>query len=265
MKNILENENIEFFGILSLNDCKIINQGLFDRKTPFAESVVLFLIPYYTIDECDKNVSLYAISRDYHIFIREITERIIARLKSIYPGNRFAGMGDHSPIDEVNAAAACGLGIIGDNRCLINKKYGSYVFIGEIFTDLKLPSEAKRIELCSHCGLCQKACPSPDECLSELTQRKGELEDSTLSLMCKSNTAWGCDICQEVCPHNKDISPTPIDFFYQDRIPHLTPEIIENMSDDELSSRAYGWRKRQTIYRNIKAITDNNRIMGDIN
>lgn len=256
MKNILANENIEYFGILSLDDCKIINQGLFERKTPFAESIIIFLIPYYTTDECDKNISLYAISRDYHIFIKEITEKIIEKLKKIYPENRFEGMGDHSPIDEVNAAAYCGLGFIGDNRCLINEKYGSYVFIAEIFTDLVLPSQAREIKLCSHCGLCKKACPSPDECLSELTQRKGELAEASADLMRKHNTAWGCDICQEVCPCNTNVFPTPISFFYKDRIPFLTRESIDDMSDEELSLRAYGWRKRNTIARNIKAITE---------
>ena len=254
MKKIFENEGIEYLGVLAADDCKIINQGLFERQTPFAQSVILFLIPYFTKEVCDKNVSFYAISRDYHIFIREITEKIIEKLKSLYPDNSFVGMGDHSPIDEVNAAAKCGLGIIGDNRCLINEKYGSYVFIGEIFTDLILPSEAKEIKLCSHCGLCKRACPSQNECLSELTQRKGELNSTTKELMKNNNTAWGCDICQQVCPHNKRTEPTPIDFFYQDRIAVLTPDILDKMSDEELGKRAYGWRKRKTIERNIKVL-----------
>ena len=258
MNNILSElfnkENIEYFGILSKDDAKIINQSLFERKTPFAKSIITFLIPYYTGECNNRNISLYAISKDYHLYISEATERIIKELQKKYPNELFYGMGDHSPIDEVNAAAKLGMGVIGDNGCIINEKYGSYLFIAEIYTSLCLDTEIHEIEFCSHCGICKKHCPSSENCLSHLTQKKGELDESTVLLMKKHNTAWGCDICQTVCPKNRNVSNTPIKFFYCDRIETLSKDTLDAMSDAELSTRAYGWRKRKTIERNVNAL-----------
>ena len=95
------------------------------------------------------------------------------------------------------------------------------------------------------------------DCLSAISQKKGKLTEEERNLLIKYDTVWGCDICQEVCPHTKRaISEksiyTPIDFFYQNRIELLTKEKIMSMSDDEFSSRAFSWRGRETIMRNIE-------------
>ncbi|MBR5515617.1 MAG: epoxyqueuosine reductase [Clostridia bacterium] len=254
INKLFKEENIEYFGILSVKNSKIVNKNLFERKTFFAKSIITFLVPYYTGETVNGNISLYAMSRDYHLYIKEVTDRIIKELKTAFPKEEFTGMGDHSPIDEVNAAAITGLGIIGDNRCLINEKYGSFVFIGEIFTSMELEQNISQIKFCGHCNLCKESCPSPDACLSHLTQQKGELDEKTVELMRKYNTAWGCDICQKVCILNRNAEKTPIEFFYQNRTEALTPKIIDEMSDKELESRAYGWRKRKTIKRNINIL-----------
>lgn len=259
MKDISElfyKNNIEFFSQLSIEDMKIINRSLFERKTPFAKSAYIFLIPYFIGELPDRNISRYALARDYHLFISEVTDNIISELKMIYPDNNFVGMGDHSPIAEVYAAARAGLGVIGENGCLINKKYGSYVFIAEIFSDLEGDFVSNDVEYCIKCSLCKKVCPSPCHCLSDLTQQKGELAKETEELMRRHNTAWGCDICQEACPMNRDIEKTPIPFFYNNIIPALTHDILAKMSDEELSIRAYGWRKRKTVERNINILSD---------
>lgn len=253
-KYVFKNENIEYIGILPMECCKIINQSLYERTCPWAKSVILFLVPYYTEDRPERNISLYAVPRDYHSYMAELIDRVVQRLQYLQPDRRFRGMADHSPIAEISAAAMADLGIIGDNHCLINQKYGSYVFIGEIFTDMITAQTPKEPEHCPHCNKCKKACPSLHNCLSALTQQKGELSDDVLKLMKKNNTAWGCDICQIVCPLNRKVQKTPIEFFWQDRIFTLTPEAIEKMSDDELKTRAFGWRKRKTITRNIKSI-----------
>ncbi len=255
-KYVFRNENIEYIGALPIESCKIINRSLYERTCLWAKSVILFLVPYYTEDHPERNISLYAVPRDYHSYMASLTDRIVQRLQYLEPDRRFRGMADHSPIAETSAAAQAGLGIIGDNYRLINEKYGSYIFIGEIFTDMVCTEAPKEIGLCLHCGACTKACPSPKNCLSALTQQKGELDEETVMLMKRHNTAWGCDICQTVCPYNEDAVKTPIEFFWQDRIFELTPDILENMSDEELKSRAFGWRKRKTIERNIKLLTE---------
>ena len=147
---------------------------------------------------------------------------------------------------------------------LINEKYGTYVFIADIVTDV--PPEAlgaikpQPLSTCSHCGACRRACPTGilrgecDKCLSAITQRKGELDENELELMRKFDTVWGCDVCQTVCPHNRHPEITPIEFFHKDRIEYLTSDILTALTKDELKSRAFGWRGRKTIERNLKAL-----------
>ena len=71
-----------------------------------------------------------------------------------------------------------------------------------------------------------------------------------------SATAWGCDLCQTSCPHNRKPNLTPVQFFYRDRIPHLTVEALDNMTKEEFSSRAFAWRKMATIRRNLLILED---------
>ena len=62
---------------------------------------------------------------------------------------------------------------------------------------------------------------------------------------------WGCDVCQEICPHNKDVEITPIKFFHRDLLEKIDADMIENMSKDEFSKRAYAWRGKKTLLRNL--------------
>jgi epoxyqueuosine reductase len=227
-------------------------------------SVIVFLLPYYAGETV--NISRYSSSLDYHIAIRDIGEQIIHVLREAYPECHARGYGDHSPIDEVNAALISGLGMIGDNGLLINDKYGSYIFIGDVVTDVPphllgaiSPMPVKR---CKGCGACRRACPTgilrgeSDECLSAITQRKGELRDDEIALMRKYNTAWGCDLCQSICPYNSNPIITPIPFFKQERIPHLTREILDDMDKAEFSRRAFAWRGRRTVERNLDILNE---------
>ena len=111
---------------------------------------------------------------------------------------------------------------------------------------------------CAHCGKCKSACPTGilrgegSSCLSEITQRKGDLSEDELTLMREYNTVWGCDICQNVCPYNKNPKATPIEFFRKDRITRLTKEVLESMSEPEFKTRAFSWRGRGVLERNLK-------------
>ena len=108
-----------------------------------------------------------------------------------------------------------------------------------------------------------RACPTGvlrgegDDCLSAITQRKGELTEREIELMRKNNTLWGCDICQSVCPHNKFPVSTPIDFFYEERIDELTSKVLESLDDESFSKRAFAWRGRKTVERNIGYLEEN--------
>ena len=264
IQQLLAEQNIFLCGALSLADCTVQKPYLLERVGISSEgSVVIFAIPYHTpaCEDPRRNLSRYAVGQDYHLFIKQLEEALLPKLALEFPEARFAFFSDHSPIDERIAAAKVGLGCLGKNQLLITKPYASYVFLGEIITDAKItpdtpPQEAKT---CLQCGACTKACPKAEGavlCLSALTQKKGSLSDMEKQLLYRHHTVWGCDICQEVCPltaeaHKNGTITSPIDFFHQSPLPHLTYQDIESMSDAEFSTRAFSWRGKQTILRNL--------------
>ena len=256
--------NIEYYSVLDYSNCIESAEHIRRRAGFTPRSAVIYLLPYYT-GEC-VNLSRYAASLDYHIAIREVGEKVISVLSQRFPEASFSSFGDHSPIDERHAALISGLGIAGDNGLLINEKYGSYVFVGDILTDLPPellcaePPEA--IVRCEGCGACKLACPTGilrgegEDCLSAITQRKGQLTESEMQLMRQYNTAWGCDECQSSCPHNLSPRKTPIEFFYKDRIDALTPDLLAAMDKEALRRRAFGWRGRAALERNLAVLSD---------
>ena len=259
LKKLFETEKIEYFSSLSYGDVEVIREDIIAREAFAPRSVIVYLVPYYAGKTV--NLSKYAAARDYHLYIRDLNQRLISELKKTYPENSFKGYGDSSPVDERLAALSAGLGILGDNRLLINEKYGSYVFIGEIITDVEpellgavAPSPIMR---CRGCGICKSSCPTAHlenrlcECLSNITQRKGELTEKEIEIMRKCRTVWGCDVCQDVCPYNKNPIETPISFFKENRIEELTEDIVNSMSKQDFSERAFAWRGIKTLKRNL--------------
>ena len=262
LKDVFDEMKIEYFAVLSYSDCRVTGERIMSRESFTPRSVIMYLLPYYT-GEC-KNISRYAASLDYHIAIAETSKRITDYLSKAYPGCAFRGYGDHSPIDERHAALIGGLGVLGKSGLIINEKYGTYVFVGDIVTDIAPElldcDEPREILGCQNCGACLRACPTGilrgegEDCLSAITQRKGDLSDWEIALMKKYNTAWGCDICQSSCPHNGNPVKTPVEFFYRERIESLTLQALDAMTAEEFERRAYAWRKRTPIRRNLEIL-----------
>ena len=258
-------EGIEYYSLISYSDVKETKKYIIDREPFSPRSVIIFLLPYYAGETV--NISRYAASLDYHIIIKDITDRLLTLLKTIYKGAMAKGYGDHSPIDERDAALSAGLGILGKNGLLINEKYGSYIFIADVVTDIpeEIIGTSPKLEhkTCEGCGICFSACPTGilsgrgENCLSQITQKKGDLTESECALMRKFNTVWGCDECQKYCPYNKEPQITPIEFFKKDRIEELTDEILDSLSDEEFGRRAFAWRKRETVKRNLSVMKEN--------
>ena len=262
LKSFFEKEKIEYFSVLDYKNCIEISKPIIEREDFTPRSVILFLLPYYTGET--ENISRYAASLDYHLAIREVGKRLSDHLLAHFPNAKMKIFGDHSPIAERHAALISGLGIAGDSGLLINEKYGTYIFIGDMITDIS-PSELGETSIrpsisCSHCGACKKSCPTGilrgegSDCLSAITQKKGELSDAEESMIREYNTVWGCDICQVSCPHNKKPIKTPLYFFYINRIDNLTKEILDNMSKEEFKSRAFAWRGKKTVERNLEIL-----------
>ncbi len=229
-------------------------------------SLILFLVPYRVKSEDEaRNVSEYAVPRDYHAYMKTLFARILPQMTALYGDT--LGFSDHSPIDERSAAVLSGLGVIGKNGLLINEQYGSYVFIGEMITEAApstlgyLPiGEGKHF--CDACDACLRACATGclsdygKPCLSAVTQKKGELTEEERALILRVGCAWGCDLCQSACPMNKHVKDTPIAFFREARIPRLSVKDVLEMDEKTFALRAFSWRGRKTVLRNLELLEE---------
>ena len=250
IKDFFDSENIELFSVLPSDTAEIRTPSKADEVGGY-KSVIVFLIPYYTPLSPHRNMARFAAARDYHMYAAGLFERF----RAIFPHCRCYC--DNSPIDEKALAARAGLGFIGDNSLIINEKYGSYIFIGEIFLPDEFESYSPVCEPkhCTSCGKCRLACPVGldfERCVSSVNQTK-KITPEMQEAIKASHYKWGCDICQDVCPHNQNIPQTPIEFFKQQLRDTLTPDDIDEMvRDGSFSQRAYAWRGENTIKRNLE-------------
>ncbi len=261
---------LPFYDVLPMGVCDFssFKDNLFscrakERLPENAKSIITVLFPYYLGQEYYKkqNLSKYAVPKDYHIICSAYLEKITNFLKNKYKNSEFVYFCDNSPIDEVKSGVLSGLGVKGENSLLINNIYGSFCFIGEIVTDLKIEIEKCDFAFCIKCGKCKSKCIAnaicdgkidSDKCLSAISQKKGELEEREAILIKQSGIIWGCDICQDECPLNKNIKPTPIKEFYCDA------KAYYNGIEDYTLNRAFSWRKSNVIERNFKIISCKN-------
>lgn len=259
LSQLLGDEGIRLCRPVPLDACRIVRPYLLEKSGISNGTVFLFAIPYYS-PQTDSNLSAYAVPRDYHAFLSGLADKLLPLLRRKYPENRFALFGDHSPIDELHAGAISGLGILGRNRMLITEAYASFVFLAEVITDYKYDCQASEVRYCEDCGKCRDACTflcrGDGECLSALSQKKGVLTEAELDTLYRGGSVWGCDRCQLACPHTKKAFRngtvyTEIPYFLEQTIPHLTSDCVREMTDEEFRNRAFAWRGRDTILRNL--------------
>jgi len=259
LKNIISG-SVNCFGFCSFDSLKnsLINCRALSRIPKGAQGVITVLFPYNLGDEKYRtgNISRYACVADYHTVAMNILNELCTQLRNEWQDEEFEPFIDNSPIPEVYAAALSSLGKIGANGLLINETYGTWVFIGEIVTTLYLEN-SDSVQRCENCGLCQSKCPTgaiengkvdKSKCLSDITQRKGDLTEEQRLMIKESGCVWGCDVCQLVCPHNFGVQTTCIDEFVRSFSPVADAEKLEN--------KAYGWRGKNVIERNIKLLED---------
>ncbi|MDD4164323.1 MAG: 4Fe-4S double cluster binding domain-containing protein [Eubacteriales bacterium] len=261
IKCIFADEGIDQTGVISAESFEIINPHLLPAGMRI-NSCIVFLVPYKTKDKNTDSfgVADFARSMDYHAFFHELYLRIIPKLNDAFCGEYFFGFCDHSPINEKLAAARAGLGIIGRNSLLINQLYGSYVFIGSLLTTLSLPVTETEIKPCTDCRICELNCPADaisvkgiikEKCLSYISQKKVKTKEEFL-LLKSGNIAWGCDICQNVCPLNKGKKLSGLDYFSICRLNSISEELIASLSDEQFSKYAFSWRGKNALLENLR-------------
>lgn len=158
-------------------------------------------------------VARYARGRDYHKVIKDRLHAISDALRERFPNERFRAFVDTAPILEREFAARAALGWVGKHTLLIHPRLGSYLLLGGILTTLQLEPPPEQEAVTDHCGTCTRcidACPTSAitpysidarRCISYLTiERRSPVEREWWDQI--GDWVYGCDICQEVCPHN---------------------------------------------------------------
>ncbi len=232
------------------------------------KSIIVCAFPYYIGDFKDSNLSKYCYGKDYHIVVREMLQQVCDYLSDNIDGFEYKVFADNGPLVDRYLAYISGIGYFGINNNIITDEYGSYVFIGYIMSNYEFKPDSPSEKTCIKCGKCVKYCPgnallgnyemNPQRCLSYITQKKGELEVEEKNVLESNKNIFGCDICQDVCPHNKNIPITNIEEFKNDIILKLSEEEINDMSNKEFKrrygDRAFSWRGKNIIKRNIDLV-----------
>jgi epoxyqueuosine reductase len=221
------------------------------RIVPEAKSVVVVLDNYFPVEERSETtpkIAKYARGRDYHLDLVERLDQLSLWLKE--NGAAFARVfADAGPVPERELAQRAGLGWIGKNTMLIRPGTGSFFFIGSVFTDLDLPLDAPfESDRCGSCTRCLDACPTSalvaprvldaTRCISYLTiEYRGEFDQETQGKL--EGWAFGCDVCNDVCPWNISFAEPTDNEAYQPREPIDTsnPDFYERMSEEEFVAR----------------------------
>ncbi|MBE6885580.1 MAG: DUF1730 domain-containing protein [Ruminococcaceae bacterium] len=260
LRSVFSSLGMEEVGFLDYTaDLAVMQNSSLRRLPPEPAGIILVLFPYRLAEYPGRNISRYAVVPDYHKTVPALLNRAAEELGKHFPGEAFVSFTDHSPIDEVSCAARAGLGMMGENRLLISPRYGSFVFIGELITTLPLNAPPQPIQGCGSCGKCREACPTgtlregfcAENCLSHITQKKGDLTPGEILLIQRGGSAWGCDVCQEVCPHN-------IRAALPEEWP-ITEDPVFSVSEDALDllckERAFGFRGPGVLRRNLALLS----------
>lgn len=200
---------------------------------------------------------------DYHTILREKLASLEIFLQEKVPGCRLRSMVDTGELSDRAVAERAGIGWSAKNCAVITPEYGSYVYLGEMITDLPFESDNPMEDQCGDCRLCLDVCPTgalvqggqlnSQKCVAYLTQTKGFLPDEYRTKI--GNRIYGCDTCQTVCPKNKGKTNWMHDVFQPD--PEVAKPLLEPLLT--ISNRdfkqTYGhisgsWRGKKPIQRN---------------
>lgn len=260
-----------------------------EKMLPSAKTVIALGVSYLTDDRSRATragddpkgqMSRYAWGHDYHPIMRERMQRLIefmearvAEQPGAVPVEAQAYVDTGPPLDR-EVAEKAGLGWFGKNTLLYVPDYGSWVFLGQIFTNVKLTPDPRVTLDCGDCDLCMRACPTgaiiepfyvePNLCISHLTQMGGSIPAELRERI--GLRVWGCDVCQQVCPWNDEaqVANRP-EFRPVDDLDPPAPSLIDmlEMTTGQFRRRfgptAAAWRGKRTLQRNAAIALGNTR------
>lgn len=201
--------------------------------------------------------------QDYHTVLRDRLQKLEAFIKEKVPAAILQSMVDTGELSDRAVAERAGIGWSGKNCAIITPEFGSYVYLGEMITDIPFPPDKPIEDGCGTCNKCVDVCPTgalvtggqlnSQRCIAFLTQTKGFLAEEFRSKL--GNRLYGCDTCQTVCPENKgkdfhfhpEMEPDP-----ELAKPKLKP--LLTMSNREFKEKfghvSGSWRGKKPIQRN---------------
>ena len=179
---------------------------------PGCRSVLALGVNYYVPHDPPPGprVSRYAWGEDYHRVVGRMLDALVAGLGKLFPGERFRACCDTAPVMEKAWAERAGIGWIGKNGCLISQRYGSWIFLAVVLATAELPPDPPHPDRCGSCDRCLHSCPTDAfvapkvmdarRCIPYLTIEQWKPIPPDLKV---GPWAFGCDVCQDVCPWNR--------------------------------------------------------------
>ncbi len=251
-------------GMSWMADTKSLRQDACE-KLPGAKSVIVLAKNYYTgheVDDNDCRISRYAWGRDYHKVMRKPLRALADFVCSFEENAQAYACVDTGPVLERAWAAKAGLGWIGKNGMVLRSGLGSWFFLGVVVTTVELDADPPAEDRCGTCRRCIDACPTgainesravdSRKCISYLTiENRDEVPEEFRAGV--GNWVFGCDICQDICPWNKECTPTDEKDF-QPREHMIAPQLssLDEMDEASFNSVYEGTCVRRAKYEGFK-------------
>ena len=263
LKRYLEERQVRH-GVTPMTTADVETRITPAKTMPEARSIIVCLFPYANGGGGAENVSKYARIPDYHRVVGTYLQKICDFIKEKEPNCRLMPYTDNGPLADKYVAYLAGLGFFGKNTLLIHETYGSFCFIGYIITDLPLEADTPLERTCQDCGACMKHCPGKalgadidfcaQNCVSYITQTK-QISEEQKRILDSQSYVYGCDLCQNVCPHNRDIPETTIPEFAVPTLHKLEKSDIESLSGREFkrkyASYPFSWCGKEAVLKNF--------------